>query len=49
VASKLIGGRNAQSPVAGQGKDKLAMAVHLESPQTRNLDGDLYIFGRTRA
>jgi len=46
VAPKLLGGREAPSPLAGAGLTDLASALALEEVQVDLLDGDTYIHGR---
>jgi diaminohydroxyphosphoribosylaminopyrimidine deaminase/5-amino-6-(5-phosphoribosylamino)uracil reductase len=46
IASKLVGGADAPSPVAGFGIERMSQAVRLVDPQFEHLDGDLYLHGR---
>lgn len=48
IAPKLFGGQTAPSPIAGQGIAQIASAFQLDSPQWRELAGDLYLSGRIR-
>lgn len=45
IAPKLIGGRNAPSPVAGNGLADLSMALQLTSIQVESLGDDVYVRG----
>ena len=46
VAPKLVGGASAATAVAGSGIAEMSAALCLESPQVRQLDGDVYITAR---
>lgn len=46
IAPKLLGGASALSPIGGQGLAKMSAAWQLETPQLKQLDGDVYISGR---
>ena len=46
IAPKLLGGSSALSPIGGQGSSKMSDSWRLESPQIRQLDGDVYVSGR---
>jgi diaminohydroxyphosphoribosylaminopyrimidine deaminase/5-amino-6-(5-phosphoribosylamino)uracil reductase len=46
IASKLVGGATARSPIAGEGIAALSSALLLESPEIRQLGTDLYIRAR---
>ena len=46
IAPKLVGGASAATAVAGQGIAEMSAALCLESPQVRQLDGDVYITAR---
>jgi len=46
IATKLIGGAEAPSPLAGQGLQLMNQAVPLDKPEIELLDGDIYIHGR---
>jgi diaminohydroxyphosphoribosylaminopyrimidine deaminase/5-amino-6-(5-phosphoribosylamino)uracil reductase len=48
VAPKLVGGQAAPCPLAGEGLPSLGAAQLLEQPESRSLDGDVYISGRIR-
>jgi diaminohydroxyphosphoribosylaminopyrimidine deaminase/5-amino-6-(5-phosphoribosylamino)uracil reductase len=45
VAPKLIGGREAGTPLAGKGLEKIAEAYHLRNVTIKNLDCDILIEG----
>lgn len=45
LGAKIIGGRDALGPVAGEGIAKLADATQLEDVQVELLDGDVYLRG----
>jgi diaminohydroxyphosphoribosylaminopyrimidine deaminase/5-amino-6-(5-phosphoribosylamino)uracil reductase len=47
IAPKIVGGASAPSPVAGLGFAEMAAAWAIESPRIEQLDGDVYISGRT--
>jgi diaminohydroxyphosphoribosylaminopyrimidine deaminase/5-amino-6-(5-phosphoribosylamino)uracil reductase len=47
IAPKLVGGASAATPLAGRGIAEISAALALESPQVRQLDGDVYITGRS--
>ncbi len=46
LASKLIGGQSAPSPIGGEGASSLAEAIQLECVETKNHDGDVQIISR---
>ncbi len=46
IAPRMVGGVQAPVPVAGIGVERMAQAWHLESPQWRQLEGDMYLQGR---
>ena len=46
IAPKIIGGRNALTPVEGEGFTELARAVQLTDVETKMLDSDVLITGR---
>jgi diaminohydroxyphosphoribosylaminopyrimidine deaminase/5-amino-6-(5-phosphoribosylamino)uracil reductase len=46
MAAKLIGGRDAPSPLAGTGLSTVPHVAQIRSPQIAVLDGDVYIHGR---
>lgn len=45
LAPKLLGGLSAPSPIAGEGRDRIAQALLLDRPQYRPLGDDIYISG----
>jgi diaminohydroxyphosphoribosylaminopyrimidine deaminase/5-amino-6-(5-phosphoribosylamino)uracil reductase len=45
LAPQLLGGRDAPTPLAGVGLDRLASAARLDQPQIEVLDGDVYVHG----
>jgi diaminohydroxyphosphoribosylaminopyrimidine deaminase / 5-amino-6-(5-phosphoribosylamino)uracil reductase len=47
IAPKLVGGASAATAVAGRGIAEISAALRLESPQVRQLDGDVYITARS--
>jgi diaminohydroxyphosphoribosylaminopyrimidine deaminase/5-amino-6-(5-phosphoribosylamino)uracil reductase len=49
IASKLVGGLDAPSPLAGRGLASMADATALHSAVIEPLDGDVYIHGRIRS
>ncbi|HTN74630.1 MAG TPA: bifunctional diaminohydroxyphosphoribosylaminopyrimidine deaminase/5-amino-6-(5-phosphoribosylamino)uracil reductase RibD [Pirellulaceae bacterium] len=48
IAPKLIGGATAPSPIGGVGRERMADALALESPQLQLLAGDVYLSGRVK-
>ncbi len=46
IAPKLVGGASAATPLAGRGIAEMSAALCLETPQVRQLDGDVYITAR---
>jgi diaminohydroxyphosphoribosylaminopyrimidine deaminase / 5-amino-6-(5-phosphoribosylamino)uracil reductase len=46
IASKLVGGVSAATPVAGRGIGEMAAALQLETPRVRQLGDDTYITAR---
>ncbi|HVC96822.1 MAG TPA: bifunctional diaminohydroxyphosphoribosylaminopyrimidine deaminase/5-amino-6-(5-phosphoribosylamino)uracil reductase RibD [Pirellulales bacterium] len=46
IAPLLVGGDEAPGPLAGTGVERMAQAWQLQSPQWRQLGGDLYLQGR---
>jgi diaminohydroxyphosphoribosylaminopyrimidine deaminase/5-amino-6-(5-phosphoribosylamino)uracil reductase len=46
IAPKLSGGADAPNPIAGQGLERMATALHLADIHIEELDGDVYIHGR---
>ena len=49
VAAKLVGGRDAPSPVGGWGVEQMSQAWALQKPIVEQLGDDLYVHGRLRA
>ncbi|MCA8990088.1 MAG: dihydrofolate reductase family protein, partial [Planctomycetaceae bacterium] len=49
LAPKLIGGIEAPSPLAGQGRDRVPDAGQLEQMSVKQLGSDLYVHGYFRA
>ncbi|HAF32063.1 MAG TPA: bifunctional diaminohydroxyphosphoribosylaminopyrimidine deaminase/5-amino-6-(5-phosphoribosylamino)uracil reductase, partial [Anaerovibrio sp.] len=43
IAPKLIGGKNALTPVEGDGFGELSQAVELENAEAELIDGDILI------
>jgi diaminohydroxyphosphoribosylaminopyrimidine deaminase/5-amino-6-(5-phosphoribosylamino)uracil reductase len=48
IAPKIVGGRNAPGPVAGEGLAELASACSLDDVLVETLDGDTYVHGRVK-
>ena len=48
IAPKLLGGRDAPSPIAGRGFDSITAALSLEEFQWQQVGDDLYIHGRVK-
>lgn len=48
IAPKLVGGKNAKTPVAGNGISNLAEAIALQDITTENLAGDILITGTVK-
>ena len=46
IAPKLIGGRDAPSPISGDGLKSIAESLRLIEPQIRQLGDDIYVSGR---
>ena len=46
IAPKLCGGQAANTPIAGDGIDRMADALLLEDPQAKYVGPDLYLSGR---
>ena len=46
IAPKLVGGADAQSPVAGEGVEQMAAAVALDDMEVRQVGPDVYVWGR---
>jgi diaminohydroxyphosphoribosylaminopyrimidine deaminase/5-amino-6-(5-phosphoribosylamino)uracil reductase len=46
IAPKIVGGADAQAPVAGRGRDLMSQAMQLRNARTETLDGDVFIRGR---
>jgi diaminohydroxyphosphoribosylaminopyrimidine deaminase/5-amino-6-(5-phosphoribosylamino)uracil reductase len=49
VAAKMVGGRDAPSPVGGWGVEQVSQAWALQTPTVEQLGDDLYVHGRLRA
>lgn len=49
IAPKLAGGEAAPGPIAGQGVEAIAAAMALEDVVVKQIGGDVYLHGRTRA
>ena len=45
IAPRLVGGASS-GPTAGEGVEQMSDAVLLESPEVRQIDGDIYVHGR---
>lgn len=48
IAPKIVGGKNAKNPVAGEGIGNLADAIELEDMTSENLAGDILITGKVK-
>jgi diaminohydroxyphosphoribosylaminopyrimidine deaminase/5-amino-6-(5-phosphoribosylamino)uracil reductase len=48
IASKLIGGAHAPSPIAARGFELMSQAVLLDHPEIECVGNDVYIHGRTK-
>jgi len=48
IAPKLIGGREAPSPLAGEGIAEMTDAIDLTDPVIETVGGDIYIHGRVK-
>jgi diaminohydroxyphosphoribosylaminopyrimidine deaminase/5-amino-6-(5-phosphoribosylamino)uracil reductase len=48
VAPKIVGGREAKSPVEGEGSEKMAQAMELDSLSVERIGDDLVLRGRIR-
>ncbi|MDR1384013.1 MAG: bifunctional diaminohydroxyphosphoribosylaminopyrimidine deaminase/5-amino-6-(5-phosphoribosylamino)uracil reductase RibD [Planctomycetaceae bacterium] len=48
IASKLIGGQNAISPVGGVGLEKMAFAAQIVNLTVEKIHGDIYCYGRIK-
>lgn len=46
IAPRLIGGRDAPSPIAGLGLDRMAEALSLDAPTIEQCGSDVYVRGR---
>jgi diaminohydroxyphosphoribosylaminopyrimidine deaminase/5-amino-6-(5-phosphoribosylamino)uracil reductase len=46
LGSKLVGGADAPSPLAGTGVERLTEALPLIDPQFERLGDDFYLYGR---
>jgi diaminohydroxyphosphoribosylaminopyrimidine deaminase / 5-amino-6-(5-phosphoribosylamino)uracil reductase len=49
IATKMIGGSAAPSPLAGHGLESMQQAIGLSQPVIQVLDGDIYVHGRMLA
>ena len=49
VAPKVVGGREAKTPVEGEGFEKMAQALELESLSVERIGGDLLLRGKVRS
>jgi diaminohydroxyphosphoribosylaminopyrimidine deaminase/5-amino-6-(5-phosphoribosylamino)uracil reductase len=47
ISPRIIGGAKATAAVAGQGCDLISRAFLLREPQVANIEGDIYVRGRT--
>jgi diaminohydroxyphosphoribosylaminopyrimidine deaminase/5-amino-6-(5-phosphoribosylamino)uracil reductase len=47
IANKLVGGAQAPTPLAGIGIELMPQAVTLYEPTVEQLEGDIYLHGRT--
>jgi len=48
IATKLVGGKEAPSAMAGRGFAQMADAINLSNVEVEVLEGDIHIWGRTR-
>lgn len=48
IAPKMVGGRDAATPIAGVGLELMEQALSLKHHNIENLDGDFYIHGRVK-
>ena len=46
IAPKIIGGKNAPSPLAGQGIAQMSEALQIDNPEVSTVEGDVYLHGR---
>ncbi|MGW8258301.1 MAG: dihydrofolate reductase family protein, partial [Thermoguttaceae bacterium] len=48
IAPKILGGAQAQGPFAGEGIERMADALCLDTPWIEPIAGDVYIHGRIK-
>jgi diaminohydroxyphosphoribosylaminopyrimidine deaminase/5-amino-6-(5-phosphoribosylamino)uracil reductase len=48
IASKLVGGDRAATPIAGRGMDQMSQAVLLDQPSVESVGDDVYVHGRIK-
>lgn len=48
IAPTIVGGTDALTPVAGIGRERIELALSLRRPIIRDVDGNVYIHGRTK-
>jgi diaminohydroxyphosphoribosylaminopyrimidine deaminase/5-amino-6-(5-phosphoribosylamino)uracil reductase len=48
IAPKVVGGREAPTPVAGRGLEEMGQAARLGQMSFRQSGDDLYVWGRVR-
>ncbi len=48
IASKLVGGDRAATPIAGRGMELMSQAVFLAEPQVERIGDDIYVHGRVK-
>lgn len=48
IAPKLVGGKNAKSPVSGEGFQKMSEAILLKDPKIRTFSEDIYIESKVK-
>ena len=48
MATKLIGGAAAPSPIGGEGVAEITQALAIDPPHIELIEGDLYIRGRVK-
>ena len=46
IATKIVGGQSAPSPLGGQGRSLISDAIELENPKIERTGSDIYIHGR---
>lgn len=49
ISPRIIGGRDATAAVAGLGCELVTQAFRLRDPHVDNIDGDIYVHGRTES